>query len=377
MPLTDQDWTLVRCLVVDHLVATANPYAVLQDYFPDHVDLWPVTQVASENADTVVSAAKSASLADPSPLSIQLLEVLSKLDTIKVLPDIDKVTAYLQRLRAEKAALVQDDPFSACILPGSGEVFIDRVPLRASVRLLVDPPDGIPEPLVLRVSGERSTGKSYTFSLLQHLSDRCGIQPAKVIVGKTSTAGDVLRDFAVRVAAPGARPDPVDDPAKRLRYWALWLVEQARRSSPTRPWWFVIDQCNDLEPTSEVVELIAQLAIAIAEVTPHPAERRPRLVLLGYGDDFADLPVPRKQVHPDQVRRASEADVRTFFAQYFREAAKRSQGSETVDETALGQHVAIAAEQVLREAAEAEQAGRSYMLALARAAEGAVDVFAA
>ena len=377
MPLTEQEWTLVRCLVVDHLVATANPYAVLQDYFPDHVGVWPVTQVSGQNADTVVNEAKSASLADPSPLSIQLLEVLSKLDTIKVLPDIAKVTAYLQRLRAEKAALVQDDPFSACILSGSGEVFIDRVPLRAAVRLLVDPPAGIPEPLVLRVSGESSAGKSYTFSLLQHLSDRCGIQPAKVIVGKTSTAEDVLRDFAVRVAAPGARPDPVEDPTKRLRYWALWLVEQAKRTSPTRPWWFVIDQCNDLDPTSEVVELIAQLAKAVKEATLRPPERRPRLVLLGYGDDLADLPLPRKQVHPDQVRRASETDVRTFFTQYFREAAKRSQGSETVDETALGQHVAIAAEQVLREAAEAERAGRSYMLALSRAAEGAVDVFAA
>jgi hypothetical protein len=377
MPLTEQEWTLVRCLVVDHLVATANPYAVLHDYFPDHVDVWPVTPVASENADTVVNDAKAANLTDPSPLSIQLLETLSKLQTIKVLPEIHKVTAYLQRLRAEKAALDHDDPFTACILPGSGEVFIDRVPLRAAVRLLVDPPAGIPEPLVLRVSGERSAGKSYTFSLLQHLSDRCGIQPAKVIVGKTSTAEDVLRDFAVRVAAPGARPDPVEDPTKRLRYWALWLVEQAKRTSPTRPWWFVIDQCNDLDPTSEVVELIAQLAKAVKEATLRPPERRPRLVLLGYGDDLADLPLPRKQVHPDQVRRASEADVKTFFAQYFREAAKRTQGVETIDETVLGQHVAIAAEQVLREATEAERAGRSYMLALSRAAEGAVDVFAA
>ncbi|MGH9252392.1 MAG: hypothetical protein ACRD0W_23165, partial [Acidimicrobiales bacterium] len=258
MPLSEQEWTLVRCLVVDHLVATANPYAVLQDYFPDKVDTWRVTQVASENADTVVNEAKMANLTDHAPLSIQLLETLSKLDQIKVLPEIGKVTSYLQRLRAEKVALDHDDPFGACILPGSGEVFINRVQLRASVRLLVDPPDNIPEPLVLRVSGERSAGKSYTFSLLQHISDRCGIQPARVIVGKTSTAEDVMRDFAVRVAAPGARPDPVDDPTKRLRYWALWLVEQARRSSPARPWWLVIDQCNDLDPTSEVVELIAQ-----------------------------------------------------------------------------------------------------------------------
>lgn len=377
MPLTEQEWTLVRCLVVDHLVATANPYAVLHDYFPDQVETWPVTQVASENADTVVNHAKMASLADPTPLSIQLLETLSKLQTIKVLPDIDKVTAYLERLRAEKSALDRDDPYGACILPGSGEVFIDRVQLRATVRQLVDPPAGAPEPLVLRVTGERSAGKSYTFSLLQHLADRCGIQPARVIVGKTSTAADVMRDFMVRVVTSGAHPDVVDDPTKRLRYWAMWLAEQAKRSSPTRPWWFVIDQCNDLDPTSEVVEFIAQLASAVKELTIHSPERRPRLVLLGYGDDLADLPLPRKQVHPDQVRRASEADVTTFFTQYFREAAKRTQDAEPVDEGVLGQHVAIAAEQVLRAAAEAEEAGHSYMLALSRAAEGAIDVFAA
>jgi len=377
MPLSEQEWTLVRCLVVDHLVATANPYAVLQMYFPDEVDSWRVTPVASDNADTLVNQAKAAGLAGAAPLAIRLLDTLSGLNEIQVLPEIHKLTAYVERLRAEKAALEHDDPYTACVLTGSGEVFIDRQPVRASIRQLVDPPSGVPEPLVLRVTGENAAGKSYTFSLLQHLSERCGLQPARVIVGKTSTAEDVLRDLAVRIAQPGARPDPVDDPTKWLRYWALWLVEQARRSSPTRPWWFVIDQCNDLDAGSEVVELIAQLAVAIAEITPAPTERRPRLVLLGYGDELADLPLPPKQIHPDEVRRASETDVEAFFTQFFREATKRKAGSAALDEALLGKHVAVAVEQVIREAQNAERAGGSYMRALSRSAEGALDVFAA
>jgi hypothetical protein len=376
MPLNEQEWILVRCLVIDHLVATENPYASLQMYFPTRVRHWRVTSVAAENADTVVNEAKRSPLTDPSPLAIELLQVLAELDTVKVLPDIHKVTAYLAQLRVEKAALDGDDPFTACVT-SSGEVFIDRQPVRASIRLLVDPPPDIPEPLVLRVSGEPSAGKSYTFSLLRHLSARCSITPVRVIVGNTSTAEDVLRDLAVFVAPDGNRPERVEDPTKRLRYWANWLVQQARRSSPDRPWWFVIDQCNELDAGSEVVELIGHLSSAIAEMVPDPDEKRPRLVLLGYGDDLADLPLPRKQIHPDEVRRASATDVTTFFAQYFREAARRKNGTNPIDEAALSQHVSIAVDQVLREAENAERAGNPYMPALSRAAEVAVDVFAA
>ena len=168
--------------------------------------------------------------------------------------------------------------------------------------------------------------------MLQHLSPWCRINPVKVDADR-ATAADVVRDLAVRIH-PDLRPDPVDDPTKRLRYWALWLVEQARRAQGRPWWWFVFDQCNELDPGSDVVEFIAQLAIAIKEMTPAPGEKRPRLILLGYDEHLADIPLPRKQVHPDQVRRASESDVRTFFTGYLNKVSRPVNGTEPIDDAA-------------------------------------------
>ncbi len=109
MPLDESEWTLVRQLVLDHLVATSNPYPVLQMYFPDDVANWRVTQTARENADMLVSQAKRASLAEPAPFSIRLLETLRRLPPIEVLPVSHTVTSYLKRLLAEKADFDRND----------------------------------------------------------------------------------------------------------------------------------------------------------------------------------------------------------------------------------------------------------------------------
>ena len=374
MPLSEEEWTLVRWLAVDHLFGMTNPYPVLKMYFPDKVDQWPLTNIPAQNADMVVSQAKVADLSEERPLSIQLLDALCRHPAVSVLPALSKLTSYLDRLCAEKVTLDSDDPYSAFVT-SSGEVFIDRQQVRSTIRLLVDPPADIPEPLVLRVTGERRAGRSYTFSLLQHLSPWCRINPVKVDADR-ATAADVVRDLAVRIH-PDLRPEPVDDPTKRLRYWALWLVEQARRAQGRPWWWFVFDQCNELDPGSDVVEFIAQLAIAIKEMTPPPGEKRPRLILLGYDDHLADIPLPRKQVHPDQVRRASESDVRTFFTGYLTKVSRPVNGTNPADGTQLGQYVSAVVDEVLGAARQAEAQGGSYMQALRAAAEGAIDVLAA
>jgi hypothetical protein len=375
MPLSEEEWTLVRELVIEHLVGVDNPYPVLRTYFPDEAGDWPLLETRAQYADMIVQRAKIADLAQERPLSIELLMVLRRQPTIGVLPAVTKLTSYLKRLSTEKAALDSDDPFAAHIT-SSGEVFINRQQVRSTIRLLVDPPPDIPEPLVLRVTGERQAGTSYTFSLLQHLSAKCRIYPVRIGVDATTTAADVVRDVAVRIE-PGLQPEPVDDPTKRLRYWALWLVEQARRV-PHRPWWwFVFDQCNELDPGSDVVELIGQLAIAIKETTPAPGERRPRLILLGYDDTLAEIPLPPKQIHPDDVRRATEADVRTFFTRYLTAAAGRTPSAAQIDQEQIDLHLSVVVEEVLDAARSAEARGDSYMAALRRAAEGAIDVLAA
>jgi hypothetical protein len=70
---------MVRCLVVDHLVATADPYDALKLRFPDEVGSWNVSQKATENADMLVAVAKHAPLSDEKPFSIRLLSELARL----------------------------------------------------------------------------------------------------------------------------------------------------------------------------------------------------------------------------------------------------------------------------------------------------------
>lgn len=375
MPLADHEWTLVRCLVVDHLVATATPADVLQTYFPNDFARWKISQIPGQNADMLIRQARDAGLVGAEPMAIRLLEALERLPTVKPLPDYAKVLEYLERLKADQARLSEADPYSDSVLTGSGQIFIDRHPVRESLRQLVDPPPQRPEPLALRVTGERSTGKSYTFALIMHVSEPGRFRPAKVLLGRTSTAEDIVRELAVQVAGPSARPDPVDDPSKRLRYWALWLVEQARRSLPDRPWWFVFDQCNELDPGSDAVELISQLALAIAEMSPDPGQRRPRLVLLGYNDNLADLPLPRRQVSADKVERANGSDVRAFFHRVISRASLRSANEAALDDAEVEEQVAIVVQQVLRYAEEADRAGNCYMRALSVAAEEVLDAY--
>jgi hypothetical protein len=378
MPLEDQEWSLVRCLVVDHLVGTDNPYSVLQQYFPQDVGGWRITQVATENADMLISVAQHASLTDDNPFSIRLLDQLSRLHTIQIEKpgDLAQLQKFLARLRAEKAALDRLDPYGVRIIPATGEAFIDRSTVRLSLKRLVKPDPGLPEPMVLRVTGDEDTGKSYIYTLIRHLAEPCGFSAVRVILDRSSTATDIMRDVSVKIARAGDEPEPVEDPIKRLRYWASWLADRAMKSSPDRPWWFVLDQCNELDPGSDAVELIAQLAICIQELSVPPGMRRPRLVLLGYGDHLADIPLPRKQVCPETVAVVGEPDLRDFFSDVFREASERRKPG-AVDESQLEKLVEVAVHQVLDEAEQAKQQGGCYMKAIATATEEAVDVYCA
>jgi hypothetical protein len=238
--------------------------------------------------------------------------------------------------------------------------------------------------VVLRVVGEEQTGKSYTYSFIHHLSVSRSFTPVRLILDRSSTAEDILRDLSLYVARNGDTPRQVDDPVKRMRHWAQWLVEQARHSAaPQSGWWFVFDQCNELDPSSDAVELIAQLAIAVREMTVQPGGLRPRLVLLGYGDQLADLQLPRKQVVVDTVDTVGQSELCDFFSRVFRSVEHQRRPEAAPDEGRLDKMVEVAVQQVLEDAAqavaEAAANGRSlsFMDALGTATEEAVDVYSA
>jgi hypothetical protein len=376
MPLDQHEWDLVCQLVLDDLVGTDNPFQVLKTYFPDDIGHWHITNVASDNARMLVNLAQNASAADDEPLSIRLLGVLTRLPAIQVAKpaELAKVTEYLDRLRAEKAAMDRIDPYQARVLPGSGRVFLDRVQVRSSLRRMVEPEAGRPQPIVLRVIGGRDVGKSYTYQLIQHLAAPCGFAYARVVLDRSSTASDIMRELQLQVAREALPDDTIADPIKKLRYWALWVAQQVQLT-PDQWWWIVFDQCDELDPGSDAVELIAQLSSVVSEMSLGSGVRRPRLLLLGYGDNLADLPLPPKQVVWDTVSPISEPDLRDFFTAVLREAQERQNGG-TVDEARLAEHVAVAVREVIAAAEERQEQGACYMRAVATATEGVLDVYA-
>ncbi|HEU5266845.1 MAG TPA: hypothetical protein VFU35_09090 [Jatrophihabitans sp.] len=375
MTLEDVEWTLVKRLVIDDLVSAADPYNVLRLYFPDDVPHWRVTQVATENADLLVETAKRSQLSDDHPFSIRLLETLARLDTIRTQKpdDLTRLRQFLDRLTAEKAALRSEDHFGVTVLPFSGEAFIDRKPVRGSLRRLVEPGGG-PQPIALFVTGEKDSGKSFTYSLIRHLAQPYRFVPLKVLLSPTTTAEDMLRDFRVLINTK-RRPDAVPDPAKRRRYWAQWLVAEARRAYPDQPCWFVIDQGNELDPNSDAVDFIAHLADAISETGALPNAQPHRLVLLGWSRDPAELfRLPPKQILlPEYISPINEDDLREFFEQQFRRAPDDADGAEQDED--WSEYVDIAVRHVIDDAQQARRDGGCYMRAIASATQGVLDEF--
>jgi hypothetical protein len=277
-------------------------------------------------------------------------------------------------LLSAKELLDAIDPFRVLILPGTGESFIDRAQTRALLALLAEPDPAKPEPIAMRVVGAKNSGTSHTYSFILHLSASRGITSVRIMLSRSSTAEDIVRDLALYVAEPGVKPDPVTDSMKRLRYWAQWIVRQAARCNPRRRWWFVFDQCDELDPNSDAVELIAQLAVAIREMTG-PGLERPRLVLLGYDDRFADLQLPRRQVYKDTVKPVGEAEVRDFFGCVFRDIDRTRRPGVAPDDERIAKLVEVAVRRAVEDAEKAAAAGTPYMQALGFAVEEAVNEY--
>jgi hypothetical protein len=375
MPLEPNEWDAVQILVTDYLVGATDPYRALKSWFPDDVGGWPISQVPRDNAKLLVDLAKDARITEQEPFSIRLLTVLTRVDEIKVSQHLPHLVGLLERLRQEQTqGLTGSDPFTAQVLPGSGEIFIDRSTSRDILRTLVKPPPNRPEPWVLRVVGEERTGKSYTFSFIHHLSSRVDFRPVLVTLDRSSTAADILLDVSLQVAARGEQPSHVDDAVKQIRHWAQWLVKQACDSTGDRPWWLVFDQCNLLDPASDAVDMIAQLSTALQYVTMQ-AGLRPRLVLLGYGTQLSDLNLPRKAELVDQVTRVSDRHLHDFFARVFQDLDERREPPVRLAEDVLEKYVAVAVQQVIEEAETAVAEGDCFMTAVSEAAHDAVEEY--
>ncbi|MFH9224172.1 hypothetical protein ACH4NT_01450 [Streptomyces lydicus] len=373
MPLTETEWDLVTTWAQEYLLDTTDPHSQLAQYgfAPEFVSTLPLTHVSSDNARALVHASRTGI-----ERQLRLVEALTSVDRLAVLPDIVKARDLLERLREDFRAHAARDNFRACVLKNGTEAFIGREDLRETLRrFLADP-----EKFILLVDGEPGSGRSYTYNFLRHIGQHSGFRPVRVTLSRTSTAAKVVRRLADFVAGPGEgasplNPTDLNDLLPSIDEAAHWVA--GRATAAEEHLWLVLDECDKLDPSSDVWDFIGQLATALYEHAAARGDQAPRLVLLGYGRAMRQLPYDlRGNLCWDTARPAGPGELHSFFHQVFHESPPELlRGVGGPRDASIDELVEVAVDEVLR-AIETEGAGgESYMRRLCTAAEGAVRVY--
>lgn len=364
--LADTEWTLVTELSRDHLLNTVEPHDRLAAHFPpEFVAALALTARPADNAVTLVRAVRDAGLVGEDPPELRLLQTLAGLPMLAALPVSSRVNEMLERERALVRAAAGEpsarDPFMATVLAGR-EVFIDRHELRAKLRELHA---GARPKVVLQVTGEPRSGKSYSFRLIEHVAAECGFRSVPVLLDESGTPEEIVETIALEVASSSdSPPERRDDPRKWYGRASQWLVKKAKESGAT--WWFVLDGLNLLPPTSEVWDYVHRLALAVDLY----GEGRVRLVLLGH-DGVLDWEL-RNRCEMERLGMLSDEDVREFFAGWFAELYRAAPEGERPPEAELAAQVDDTVDQILAYADRQRSNGGCYMQGLGSAVEGVV-----
>ncbi|NUJ99888.1 hypothetical protein [Streptomyces lunaelactis] len=372
MPLAETEWDLVTMWVREYLLDTTDPHNQLSHngFSSEFIGALPLTAVSAENARALVRASRK-----DIQRQLELIEAVAAIDRLAVLPEVAKALEFRDRLREDCRTHASKDNFRTCVLKNGTEVFIDRQSLRETLRGFVEDP----EKSVLLVDGDPDSGRSYTYNLIRHIGQHSGFRPARVTLSRTSTADKVVRRLAEFVADPRAgisplNPTELNDPLPSLDDAVHRVVGRATAAEDT--YWLVLDECDRLDPSSDVWDLIGQLALAIYEHAAVRGDQAPRLVLLGYGPAMRQLPYDlRGSLSRDTARVAERADLRNFFDQYFHESPPGFLGAGQSGDASIAELVDTAVDEVLRAAQTDGNGGESYMRKICTAAEGAIRVY--
>ncbi|MCH0538919.1 hypothetical protein I3F58_04975 [Streptomyces sp. MUM 203J] len=387
MPLETTEWETVKEWALVYLFKTLDPHTALEraGFATAFVTRLKLTARPADNAAELVGESLRSI-----PGQVALLEALLRTGLADH-EDAHMAGDFLARLREDARTHGSEDPFGRYLLKNGTEAFLDRENLRTELRTFLTNP----HTAVLVVDGEPDSGRSYTYTFIRHIGQHRGFRPVRVILDPASTAGRVLAQLAAFVEADTAlSPAPPGatglDDLLPTRYSAvLRVVREA--TDPEAPVWFVLDECDRLDPGSDVWELIGQLARAVSEYEPRPGEQPPRLVLLGYSEAARPLPHDlRNSIQRDRARVAGPAELRTLLAHCFREVPPPVRFRELAPqerEAALTELAEVALAEVLHAVGEpGDRAGPacggarerdSYMRRLCSAVEGAVRVYRA
>ncbi|MEV6398996.1 hypothetical protein AB0M39_30155 [Streptomyces sp. NPDC051907] len=373
MPLADTEWDLVTMWVREYLLDTVDPHTQLVNhgFSGDFVGSLSLTSVSAENARALVQASRK-----DIQRQLKLIEVVSEVDRLAVLPDVSKAHEFHDRLREDYRLHASQDNFRTLVLKDGAEVFIDRQGLRETLRQFVDDP----VKSVLLVDGEPGSGRSYTYNFIRHIGQHHGFRPARVTLSETSSADKVVRRLAEFVSDPRAgvsplNPTELNDLLPSIDEAVHWVV--GRATAVEDRFWLVLDECDKLAPSSDVFDFIGQLSLAIYEHAAVKGDQAPRLVLLGYGPTMRQLPYDlRGSICWDTAKAVEPADLRTFFDQYFHESPPGFLGAGAPEEATIAELVDVAVEEVLRATETDGGAGaEGYMRRICTAAEGTIRVY--
>lgn len=239
---------------------------------------------------------------------------------VKVVADHPNSAAHaglFQRLLAETAPAAEATPPHLLPLLGAGgrRPFIDRDDLRTLVMELVDGTSR-----VLVVTGPGRSGKSYSWYLIAHVSERLGsFSPYPVDlsswVGPPAGPVDVMREVANLLNWELPAVDPTAQEDTHARILGTWFVGRVRKE--TEQCWLVFDGLNTATMTDAALRMIESIAVA--------AERQQagdlRVVLIAH-----TRPLP-EDVDPFALRETISligvTQIRTFFTKVAAAAGQR------------------------------------------------------
>jgi hypothetical protein len=266
---------------------------------------------------------------------LQLAEISWDRAMVDVWPDLLKLAAARGRLRSlveavardpnsgaheiplalllERADKLSGDPFSVSLLRNRRRAFIDRTSLRERLKLLAEH-DG---DRVLIVTGDRLSGKSYSWYLIDHVAR--AHQAESYLLDFSAWSGpparptDVMQEVADQLGWQMRPMDPNEPADTQVRLLLSWFKGQLRSSG--RESWLVFDGLNALTMTEEALRLIENITVS-AERRAAGCELRVVLVAL-------DRPLPQAvdgMVLREKIGAIGVSELSAFFQNVARRA---------------------------------------------------------
>jgi len=185
-------------------------------------------------------------------------------------------------LATEEPGVAEADPCAAYLINGRQRAFFDRRTLRAVLQEMLNGQGN----RVLAVRGDRRTGRTFTWYLIQHVLASRGVDYCRIQMGKylapvsvtdiANTLSEQFREWNVSVDQYTSE----DSQALSLVNQIKGLMREERRNGRAHgAHWLVLDDSESVRFTEPALRAVAELVTAVVE---EEMADQLRIVLLAY-----------------------------------------------------------------------------------------------